>query len=104
MSVDKSADQTADSMNLDDFIQPNSVASPAGVTSPPSVENIGSTTVTRGFGIPIKTKAKPHRQATHGLPAASMPKSYVALNRLGGEFDYVQKRVRKTSIDERRVS
>ena len=103
MSADRSVEQSADAMNLDDFIQPNSVASPAGVTSPPTAEIVTSTHVAQGSGITIGLKGKLQRQLPSNLPAASMPKSYIALNRLG-EFDYVQKRIRKTSIDERRVS
>lgn len=86
-------------MNLDDFIQPNSVASPT-VSAP----TIASENTNPASGIAINLKGKQQRQTASGQPAASMPhKSYAALNRLNGEFDYVQKRVRKTSIDDRRV-
>lgn len=105
-SASQSTELPADSMNLDDFIQPNSVASPAGLTSALPNESSSALSSSQGSAIPINLKNKYQRQSGNGFPAASMPnpKSYVALNRLNGEFDYVQKRVRKTSIDERRVS
>lgn len=99
---DRSASPAADAMNLDDFIQPNSVASPSGITSTQTTENTRANS-NQGSGIPINLKNRPQRTTGNAFPAASMPKSYVALNRANGEFDYVQKRVRKTSIDERRV-
>lgn len=103
-SVDALTESPSDPMNLDDFIQSNVVASPAGITSPISTEASQRRPTQPGPGIPITTKAKPQIQVPRNLPAASVPKSSIALNR-SGEFDYVQKRVRKTSIDERtRVS
>ncbi|KIX10402.1 uncharacterized protein Z518_01484 [Rhinocladiella mackenziei CBS 650.93] len=103
-SVDTSAEseQPSDPMNLDDFIVPSSVASPAGMTSPATSEPVnGQSKPTQAPGIPIAARTKPQVQIPKGLPPSSMPQSSIPLRR-SSEFDYVQKRVRKTSIDERR--
>lgn len=88
-------------MNLDDFIVPSSIASPAGLTTEAPIDNVQSVAQTKG--IPISRKAKPHPQPGPATPATSMPKNVVNKGRTN-EFDYVQRRVRKTSIDERSVS
>ena len=100
-SIDVSAEQHGDPMNLDDFIVPNSVASPAGMPTPSSIDNTSSGHFHQGHAIPINTRTKPQLQIPANAPASSVPKSSHPLNRRG-EFDYVPKRVRKTSIDERR--
>ncbi|EXJ80302.1 hypothetical protein A1O1_08444 [Capronia coronata CBS 617.96] len=118
-SIDNSAEQSAqpsqheyeqehehehmhpsDPMNLDDFIVPSSVASPSGITSPDSSGQQDQRQEQAG-GIPIATRKKPQVEIPQGLPAASMPQTSVPIHR-SSEFDYVPKRVRKTSIDERR--
>ena len=109
-SVDHTAEQSGDPMNLDDFILPNSVASPAGITPPPpppppppSTDAAGNNS-SRLTSIPISSKARPQVQIPpHIIPASSVPKSSIPAYQ-SGEFDYVRRRVRKTSIDERRVS
>lgn len=88
-------------MNLDDFIVPSSVASPAGLTSPAPIDNISIQDISQPTAIPTR-KPKQQRQAAQGLSSASVSKHTAHPNR-GGEFDYVQRRVRKTSIDERGV-
>lgn len=88
-------------MNLDDFIVPSSVASPAGLTSEVPIDSIP--TITQNRNIPVGKKSRQHTQPAVGTPAASMPKTIANRNRTG-EFDYVQRRVRKTSIDEKSVS
>lgn len=88
-------------MNLDDFIVPTSVASPAGLPTPSSSENAvpaGNPSL-QGNSIPINTKQKSAPQNPN-VPAASVPKHAVLAQHAG--FDGVPKRVRKTSIDERR--
>lgn len=88
-------------MNLDDFIVPSSIASPAGITSPAPTEGLVQHRATQGSAIRITPRNKPAVQIPMNLPPSSMPQSSIALNR-SSEFDYVQRRVRKTSIDERR--
>lgn len=99
-SVDQSADMQSDAMNLDDFIVPSSVASPAGITAEISLED--ATSVSQIGSIPIQKKPHTKPQMTAALPATSVPKHLPNKGR-PGEFDYVQRRVRKTSIDDRSV-
>ena len=92
-------------MNLDDFIVPSSVASPAGVPAEAPVENLNSQNNHNNshVGLPIGRKNKSQPLPPSQLPPASMPKHIQNKGRTG-EFDYVQRRVRKTSIDEKSVS
>ena len=102
-SVDQSAANLPDPMNLDDYIFPSSVGSPAGI-SPSSPEDSTSASANAvATAIPIKMKKGSHVQEASILPPASapIPPQYRHRN---NEFDYVQRRVRKTSIDESRVS
>jgi len=84
-------------MNLDDFIVPSSVASPAGLAAEAPIESMDHQNNSH-MGIPIGRRNKSQQQ----LPAASMPRQMQNKGR-PGEFDYVQRRVRKTSIDEKSV-
>lgn len=99
-SVDHSADQAPDPMNLDDFLVPTSIASPAGISPGPIPDNMQQQSQD---AVPPNMRERPQISIPAGMPASSVPKSSIPITR-GGEFDYVQKRVRKTSIDERRVS
>ena len=103
-SVDKSAESEplSDSMNLDDFIIPSSVASPAGITTPAPTEGLTQSRPVQPSNMPIPaSRNMPQVQIPRNLPPASLPQSSIAYTR-SSEFDYVQRRVRKTSIDERR--
>ncbi|KAJ4297978.1 Sodium- and chloride-dependent GABA transporter 1 [Kalmusia sp. IMI 367209] len=96
-----SPQSASDAMNLDDFIQPSSVGSPAGLPPSPSNEMRTSSTATAP-AIPIR-KANQHHDPDLSLAHASAPSVPPALHRdRENEFGYVQRRVRKTSIDERR--
>ncbi|KAF2447140.1 hypothetical protein P171DRAFT_356135 [Karstenula rhodostoma CBS 690.94] len=91
-------------MNLDDFIQPSSVGSPAGLPPSPrsSQEMRASAAAATKAAIPIR-KANQHHEQDLSLAHASAPSVPPALHRdRDNEFGYVQRRVRKTSIDERR--
>lgn len=98
----KSSDQNADhgdAMNLDDFIFSDNVSTPAGMSPVPDggeAEQPASSTV--ASAIPIKMRKE-------SAPANFVPQSVpVGPHGMRDEFGYVQRRVRKTSIDERRVS
>jgi len=81
-------------MNLDDFLVPSSIASPAGLSPSPSGEKmLGSS------AIPIRKTFNAEQDA---LIARTAPIGAPIM--LGTDFGYVQRHVRKTSIDERRVS
>jgi GATA-binding protein len=93
-----------DAMNLDDFILPSSVGSPAGLLDELPNEMRAPSHATAP-AIPIR---KPN-QSSHdqnlalALAHASAPPVPPIVPR-EHEFGYVQRHVRKTSIDERRVS
>ncbi|KAF1978050.1 hypothetical protein BU23DRAFT_250303 [Bimuria novae-zelandiae CBS 107.79] len=90
-------------MNIDDFIQPSSVGSPAGLPPSPSNETRPSPTANATPpAIPIR-KANQHHDPDLSLAHASAPPVPPQLHRdRENEFGYIQRRVRKTSIDERR--
>lgn len=88
-------------MNIDDYIFQSSTASPTGGVSPspPTEAAIATSSNAVASAIPIKTK-KEMQDSSHFPPSAPPP-----LDRMRNhEFDYVQRRLRKTSIDETRVS
>lgn len=88
-------------INLDDFIVPSSVASPAKIMSPAPAGGLVQSRTMQGPALPIASRTRPPVQIPKSLPPSSMPQSTGALIR-SSEFDYVQRRVRKTSMDERR--
>lgn len=108
LSQDKQAHQDleapkAEPMNLDDFIVPSSVASPAGMPHSPSAsaDDQPSSTNATAPAIPIRKQSQLNDQTLH-ISRASAPSVPPAVTR-DNEFGYVQRHVRKTSIDERRV-
>lgn len=86
-------------MNIDELIQPSSVASPAGVSRSPSYERSIMPTG-QASAIPIKKQREIMAQ-DFALARASAPS--VPPMMASNEFGYIQRHVRKTSIDERRV-
>jgi GATA-binding protein len=107
----KTSDQTvtiamgdsSDAMNLDDFIFSDNISTPAGLGMSPSPE-LSKKEVERTYNavasaIPIKMRKETSQ--------FSIPQSVPVPHhnpRTNEEFNYVQRHVRKTSIDERRVS
>lgn len=89
-------------MNLDEFLVPSSVESPAGLVAPAPIEYVESGRYAQRANIPMLKSTKSQKQSTTTAPPASMPRNMTHRAR-NGEFDYVQRRVRKTSIDERMV-
>ena len=106
----KTADQTTttsdnpDAMNLDDFIFTDNISTPAGIGTSPPPERISKKDVEKGSNavasaIPIKMRKESLQfAAPQSVP---VPHHNPQTNE---EFHYVQRHVRKTSIDERRVS
>ncbi|KAL8908537.1 MAG: hypothetical protein Q9207_000747 [Kuettlingeria erythrocarpa] len=87
----------ADSMNLDDYIAPSSLPSPAGAATPsPPHSDATAPSNAVSTAIPIKSR-KESEQASHPNFAPSAPSNDRSR---ASEFGYVQRRVRKTSIDE----
>ena len=102
-SIDASANAPqSDAMNLDDFIFSTSIATPLESSPSPAPQDhsaaSGSAVAT---AIPIKGKKNPYDQPpVFPLSSAPVPPRHPSRGR---EFDYVQRHVRKTSIDERKV-
>jgi GATA-binding protein len=100
-SVDHSS-APSDPMNLDDFIFPSSVASPAGISSSPEAQPSSMSSNSVSNAIPIKAPKLSQPLNHPDFPPASAPHPPPNKQR-NNEFAYVQRHVRKTSIDERRV-
>ncbi|KAI4215569.1 MAG: hypothetical protein LQ351_002038 [Letrouitia transgressa] len=98
-SVESSNSSDPDSMNIDDYIFPSSIASPAQVSSPSSsVDKPTAASNATASAIPIKTRKDSYGQSQSTLIPSAPSQDRGRYN----EFDYVQRRVRKTSIDETR--
>ena len=102
-SIDESSNALDDPMNIDDYIFPSSVASPAGLSPSPPSDSVPSTSTgtstTMASAIPIKTSKNIQEQSRPNFPPSAPTQDRMRNN----EFGYVQRRVRKTSIDETRV-
>ncbi|EME49873.1 nitrogen response factor-like protein [Dothistroma septosporum NZE10] len=105
-SSQQASQNNDDHMILDDFIIPSSIGSPAGVSPAPSgsiAEHDVSTASTSVSAIPIKQQQRLRDVDELSVARASAPSvPPVHQNRQNEEFAYVQRHVRKTSIDERR--
>jgi GATA-binding protein len=91
-------------MNIDDFIFADNISTPAGLGMSPSPELAKKDTHEKSSNavasaIPIKMRKE---SAQFAIPQ-SVPVPHHN-PRTNEEFNYVQRHVRKTSIDERRVS
>lgn len=85
---------------MDDFIYASSVGSPSGLPASPSNDTAAPSHATAP-AIPIRNPNQSHDQFSLARASApSVPPTVVREQ----EFGYVQRHVRKTSIDERRVS
>ncbi|TAQ88707.1 hypothetical protein B7494_g2957 [Chlorociboria aeruginascens] len=101
----KSSDQTpmdsSDTMNLDDFIYSDNISTPAGLGMSPSPEvakKDAEKSNAIASAIPIKVRKESSQQfvVPQSVPIAHRNP------RNNDEFNYVQRHIRKTSIDERR--
>lgn len=100
----KTSEQTAessDAMNLDDYICSENVSTPAGM-SPPRETNDHEQDSSNAVASAIPIKMRKEKEPTNFVPQ-SVPIGQHG-PRGSEEFGYVQRHVRKTSIDERRVS
>lgn len=100
-SIDDADGPAPDPMNLDDFIMPSSIASPAALTPP--VTESSARQANKTSALPIKAKKDAQQSTPSTVTPGSVPQPMTWWSRTR-EFDYVEKRVRKTSVDERRVS
>lgn len=90
-------------MNLDDFIFSDNISTPAGLgTSSPSPEFSRRDTEKSSNAVASAIPIKMRKESAQFAIPQSVPVPH--LNpRSTEEFNYVQRHVRKTSIDERRV-
>ena len=88
-----------DAMNLDDLIFPTSIATPLEMSPSPAPDASNISTNAMVSAIPIKTKKKQEQRPVFPPSSAPIPPH----ERARQEFAYVQRHVRKTSIDERKV-
>lgn len=106
----QSSDQTIkpadDGMNLDDFIVPSSMGTPAGISPTPSTTTADYEAAAATAGaIPINRRQQQIQDEELNISRASAPiVGPFEHGRAMDEFGYVPRHVRKTSIDERRVS
>ncbi|PGH07495.1 GATA-binding protein, other eukaryote [Blastomyces parvus] len=89
----------SDPMNIDDFILPASIDSPSGLTSSSPIEAAGSSHAVAS-AIPIKSRKADQSTPPDNFMPASFPHP-PQHHRRNDEFGYVQRHIRKTSIDER---
>jgi GATA-binding protein len=88
----------SDAMNLDDFIFSDSAATPINFPSPQPPERPVDDKSAHSMAIPIKSR----KDQSHFFVPQSVPSAHQAAQ--NNEFDYVNRHLRKTSIDDRRVS
>jgi GATA-binding protein len=90
-------------MNLDDYIFSDNISTPAGLDASPSPDltkkELERSSNAVASAIPIKMR----KESSQFAIPQSVPVSRHN-PKLNDEFNYVQRHVRKTSIDERRVS
>ncbi|KKZ66155.1 hypothetical protein EMCG_08111 [[Emmonsia] crescens] len=89
----------SDPMNIDDFIVSSSIGSPSGLSPSPPAEAAGSSHAVAS-AIPIKSRKTQQSPPPDNFMPASFPHP-PQHHRRNDEFGYVQRRVRKTSVDER---
>lgn len=93
-------------MNIDDFIVPTSVGTPAGISPTASALDIDLSSIPAAHtsGIAINKRQQQIQAEELPLSRASAPSQPAFQQSKASEFEYVPRHVRKTSIDERRVS
>jgi GATA-binding protein len=91
-----------DAMNLDDFIFSDNSGSPINFASPEGDKMVDDRSGnSMASAIPIKSRKEPSHQT---FVPQSVPVQPVHQATQGSEFNYVNRHLRKTSIDDRRVS
>lgn len=92
-----------DHMDLDDFLVPTSIATPGSESPPASIAEAEPLPFTIASAIPIKLQQRLHTDDLSLARASAPSVAPLETSRTNPEFAYVQRHVRKTSIDERRV-
>ncbi|KAM5346849.1 hypothetical protein ACJ41O_009854 [Fusarium nematophilum] len=90
-----------DAMNLDDFIFSENAATPMAFDSPQGPDRSADDRAGHSMAsaIPIKSR----KDLSHHFVPQSVPVQPLHQNPQGNEFDYVNRHLRKTSIDDRRT-
>ncbi|KAF7541049.1 hypothetical protein G7Z17_g12058 [Cylindrodendrum hubeiense] len=88
----------SDAMNLDDFIFSDSAATPINFPSPQAPERPDDKSA-HSMAIPIKSR----KELSHHFVPQSVPVPVHHHHAQNNEFDYVNRHLRKTSIDDRRT-
>lgn len=99
---DLTAQESQDAMNLDEFIFTDSISTPAGLGTSPSPEQKGTEAASSTNAVAAAIPIKARKDSAPVLVPQSVP-VHPGASRGQEEFGYVQRTVRKTSIDERRV-
>ncbi|KAL2069342.1 hypothetical protein VTL71DRAFT_15680 [Oculimacula yallundae] len=103
-TITPSLDQQQDPMNLDDYIFADNMSTPAGIGMSPSPEmyrNQAEKTSERSNAVASAIPIKMRKESAQFAVPQSVPVPHHN-PRHHEEFNYVQRHVRKTSIDERR--
>ncbi|KAK7426833.1 Sodium- and chloride-dependent GABA transporter 1 [Neonectria magnoliae] len=88
-----------DAMNLDDFIFSDSAATPTNFPSPQALDRLADDKSAHSMAIPIKSR----KDLAHHFVPQSVPVPAHHHHAQNHEFDYVNRHLRKTSIDDRRT-
>ncbi|KAL3418809.1 GATA zinc finger [Phlyctema vagabunda] len=103
------AGENTDAMNIDDFIFSDNISTPLGLGTSPSPElskkEVEKSANAVASAIPIKMRKENAPNANGGGGQFVVPQSVPVPQhgpRSNEEFNYVQRHIRKTSIDERR--
>ncbi|KAF4973118.1 hypothetical protein FZEAL_9406 [Fusarium zealandicum] len=90
-----------DAMNLDDFIFSDNAATPVSFSSPPNPPRFADdrSSSSMASAIPIKSR----KDLSHHFVPQSVPAQPLHQTTQQSEFDYVNRHLRKTSIDDRRT-
>ncbi|KAH7176475.1 hypothetical protein EDB81DRAFT_632285 [Dactylonectria macrodidyma] len=87
-----------DAMNLDDFIFSDSAATPINLPSPQAPERPDDKSA-HSMAIPVKSR----KEVSHHFVPQSVPVPAHHQHTQNNEFEYVNRHLRKTSIDDRRT-
>lgn len=92
-------------MNIDEFIVPSSIGTPSGVSplSSGRPDDTITSTATAASAIPIKQQQRLQGDEFQLSRASAPSVPLLDQGRSNEEFSYIQRHVRKTSVDERRV-
>lgn len=95
--------QNTDSMNLDEFMNFDNSGTPGTATSSPELEKKDKQSSSHATASAIHIRSSLKKGSAQNIVPQSVPANQHPRQRTQDEFGYLQRHVRKTSIDERRV-